>query len=111
MTELGLEKVHTEPVEVGCWVRGSVAEASIAASKTRAAVPLAVCALGGSVGTPDRGLTAPVVEVRSLGELAGLGRSIEGKIVFFNRPMDRRVADPFSAYGGAADQRVEGAGR
>jgi hypothetical protein len=48
------------------------------------------------------------VEVRSLEELAGLGRSLEGKIVFFNRPMDRRVADPFSAYGGAADQRVEG---
>jgi len=109
MTELGLEKVHTEPVEVGRWVRGNVAEASIAASKARAAVPLAVCALGGSVATPEKGLTAPVVEVRSLGELAGLGRSIEGKIVFFNRPMDRRIADPFSAYGGAADQRVEGA--
>lgn len=109
MAELGLEKIHAEPVEVGRWVRGSVAEASIAASKTRPAVPLAVCALGGSVGTPTKGLTAPVVEVRSLGEIPGLGRSIEGKIVFFNRPMDRRIADPFAAYGGAADQRVEGA--
>jgi len=109
MHELGLDRVHAEPVEVGRWVRGGVAEATVPASGGRAAVPLAICALGGSVGTPERGLTAPVVEVRSLGELAGLGGSIKGKIVFFNRPMDRRLADSFAAYGRAADQRVDGA--
>ena len=109
MTELGFANVHAEPVEVGHWVRGQVAEAGITASGTRAAVPLAVCALGGSVGTPVRGLTAPVVEVLALDELGRLGPKLKGKIVFFNRPMDRRLAEPFSAYGGAADQRVNGA--
>jgi len=109
MTELGFANVHAEPVEVGHWVRGEVAAAEITASGTRAAVSLAVCALGGSVGTPDRGLTAPVVEVLSLDELGRLGPKLKGKIVFFNRPMDRRLADAFSAYGGAADQRVNGA--
>jgi carboxypeptidase Q len=109
MGELRLQNVHSEPVEVGRWVRGPVAEASVVASGTRAAVPLAVCALGGSVGTPERGLTAPVVEVLSLAELDGRGGSLKGKIVFFNRPMDRRLSDPFAAYGGAADQRVDGA--
>lgn len=109
MRELGLEKVHSEPVEVARWVRGSVAEAFIAPAGPRPAVPLAVCALGGSVGTGEAGLTAPVVEVLSLDELAGLGPALEGKIVFFNRPMDRRTLDPFSAYGRAADQRVDGA--
>jgi carboxypeptidase Q len=101
MKELGFADVHAEPVEVGHWVRGEVAEAEITGTGTRAAVPLAVCALGGSVGTPGRGLTAPVVEVLSLDELRSQ--------VFFNRPMDRRVAEPFAAYGGAADQRVNGA--
>lgn len=109
MAELGFVNVHAEPVEVGHWVRGEVAEAEITASGTRAAVSLAVCALGGSVGTPDRGLTAPVVEVLALDELGRLGPKLKGKIVFFNRPMDRRLAEPFSAYGGAADQRVNGA--
>ena len=109
MTELGFVNVHAEPVEVGHWVRGDAAKAEIIASGTRAAVPLAVCALGGSVGTPDRGLTAPVVEVQNLAELGRLGPRLKGKIVFFNRPMDRRLAEPFSAYGGAADQRVNGA--
>ncbi len=109
MKELGLSRVHTEPVEVGHWTRGHPAEASIAASPRRAAVPLAVCALGGSVGTPDPGISAPVVEVRSLAEAASLGAAAKGKIVFFNRPMDRRTAEPFAAYGAAADQRVGGA--
>jgi len=109
MEELGLARVHTEPVEVGHWVRGDQAQASVAASPSRAAVPLAVCALGGSVGTPNRGIAAPVVEVRSLAEAASLGASAKGKIVFFNRPMDRRTADAFAAYGAAADQRVGGA--
>jgi hypothetical protein len=109
MEEMGLQDVHSEPVEVGRWVRGEPAEAVLLASGTRAAMPLAVCALGGSVGTPAGGLTAPVVEVRSLADAAALGRAAEGKILFFNRPMDRRLTEPFAAYGGAADQRVAGA--
>ncbi|MCJ7485918.1 MAG: M20/M25/M40 family metallo-hydrolase [Candidatus Aminicenantes bacterium] len=109
MKELGFANVHMEPVEVGHWVRGDVGKAEIIASGTRAAVPLALCALGGSVGTPEGGLAAPVVEVRSLDEVGRLGPKLGGKIVFFNRPMDRRLADSFSAYGGAADQRVNGA--
>ena len=109
MEELRLARVHTEPVEVGHWTRGHPARASVDATPSRAGIPLAVCALGGSVGTPDRGITAPVVEVRSLAEAASLGAAAKGKIVFFNRPMDRRTADPFAAYGAAADQRVGGA--
>jgi carboxypeptidase Q len=109
MEELGLDKVHTEPVEVGHWSRGRIAEASILPSGAGAAVPLAVCALGGSVATPAEGLQAPVVEVHSLQEAASLGAALKGKIVFYDRPMDRRTPDPFAAYGAAADQRVAGA--
>lgn len=111
MVELGLSRVHTEPVEVGHWVRGPAASAAASASPTRAAVPLAVCALGGSVATPPNGLAAPVVEVGSLDQVDALGDAVRGKIVFYNLAMDRRVAEPFAAYGGAADQRVGGASR
>lgn len=109
MKDLGFANVHLEPVEVGHWVRGDPEKAEIVASGARPSVPLIVSALGGSVGTPEGGLAAPVVEVRSLDELDRMGPVLKGRIVFFNRPMDRRLADAFSAYGGAADQRVNGA--
>jgi carboxypeptidase Q len=109
MKDLGFANVHAEPVEVGHWVRGGAEKAEIVASGARPAVPLTVCALGGSVATPEGGLAAPVVEVQSLDELGRLGPLLKDRIVFFNRAMDRRFADAFSAYGGAADQRVNGA--
>jgi carboxypeptidase Q len=108
MEEIGLDRVHTEPVEVGHWVRGRSETAEVAATPSRAAIPLAVCALGGSVATPDEGVTAPVIEVHGLEDVAALGPGVRGKIVFYNRPMDRRLPDPFAAYGAAADQRVAG---
>ncbi|MCK7583568.1 MAG: M20/M25/M40 family metallo-hydrolase [Chromatiales bacterium] len=88
---------------------GPAGRAAVAARASRPALPLAVAALGGSVGTPPGGIAAPVVEVLSVDEAAALGPKAAGKIVFFNRPMDRRLAEPFAAYGGAADQRVAGA--
>lgn len=109
MEELGFENVHTEPVTVGRWVRGDVEEASVMSPEGPGEIPFRICALGGSVPTPDKGLAAPIVEVRSFEELARMGRSVKGKIVFYNRPMDRTLLDTFGAYGRAADQRVRGA--
>jgi hypothetical protein len=56
------------------------------------------------------GLTAEVIEVQSLEELAILGTDkIKGKIVFYNRPMDNEQIESFHAYSGAVDQRYDGA--
>jgi carboxypeptidase Q len=109
MLEMGLDRVHLELVTVNRWTRGPKEEARIVGSASLGTVPLAVCALGGSIATPDGGLTAPVVEVGSFEELDRLGPAVSGRIVFFNRPMDRTRLDAFAAYGGAADQRVRGA--
>jgi hypothetical protein len=109
MAEMGLDNVHLEPVTVDRWVRGEREEAEIVNTASLGTIPLSVCALGGSVGTPDSGTTAPVLEVKSFEELDRLGPAVSGKIVFFNRPMDRNQTEPFAAYGGAADQRVRGA--
>lgn len=73
--------------------------------------PLNVVNLGLSPSTPTGGLTAEIVEVHSMKELDSLGtKAINGKIVFFNRPMDNTFLSTFQAYGKAVDQR-SGAGR
>ena len=109
MQDLGFDNVHLEPVTVNRWVRGGPEKARIIGSTIVGDIPLTICALGGSVGTPELGITAPVVEVMSFQELRALGERASNRIVFFNRPMDRKLVQTFGAYGGAADQRVRGA--
>ena len=109
MEQIGFERVHTEPVMVPHWVRGPVEEATLFADTSMPGIPLSVCALGGSIGTPEQGVTAEVVEVKSFDELKALGDRARGKIIFFNRPLDRTKFNTFEAYGGAVDQRGRGA--
>ena len=108
MQDLGFEKVHLEPTVVGRWVRGSIEEGRII-SAALGSIPISVCALGGSEGTPEAGISAPVLEVESFEELRKFGEKARDRIIFFNRPMDPTHVDTFEAYGEAADQRVSGA--
>ncbi len=108
MRELNFDRVWTEPVKVGRWVRGAAEEAVIRSSKD-GNQRLAVSALGNSVATPPEGIEARVVEVQSFEDLASKKDKIPGCIVFFNVPMDRATVEPFSAYGQAARYRVRGA--
>lgn len=108
MAALGFDRVRTEPVTVGHWVRGAVEEGRIL-SKSAGTIPLRVRALGHSIATPPAGLTAGVVEVRSIAEARELGGTARGKIVFFNGAMDPTRLDTFAAYGSAVSQRSGGA--
>ncbi len=109
---LGLDSVWLQPCTVPYWVRGDKEQVRIVNSRKMGSVELRALALGNSVGTGPQGLTAEVVEVRSLNEVDSLGRKgVEGKIIFYNRPMDPAVVNTFAAYGGAVDQRGAGAGR
>lgn len=73
---------------------------------------LNVVNLGLSVSTPSEGLQAQVIEVPSFAALDSLGtRSVKGKIVFFNNPMDNSRLRTFSAYGEAVDVRFSGASK
>jgi carboxypeptidase Q len=108
MKEFGFENVHREPCMVPHWVRGAPEQAAIILpGGTR--IPIKILALGGSIGTPKKGITASVIEVHSLAEAAALGNRAKGKIIFYNRPFDRTKFDTFEGYGGAVDQRVGGA--
>ena len=109
LQKLGLDKVWLQPVMVPKWVRGEKETGHYIHSGGRR-VDLNICALGGSVGTPDAGITAEVIEVQGLEELEGLGEDVvRGKIVFFNRRFDDKLIETFRAYGGCVDQRHKGA--
>jgi len=105
---LGLDRVYLQEVMVPKWVRGEKEVAYILDNKSKISIP--VCALGGSVATPKNGLTAAVIEVHSIKEIAELGEDkIKGKIVLFNRPMQPDNIETFTSYGGCVDQRFGGA--
>ncbi|RIV69919.1 M20/M25/M40 family metallo-hydrolase [Flagellimonas aequoris] len=106
---LGFDKVWLQPVMVPKWVRG-IPEFAYFETSPGLTTNVPICALGGSVATPDGGLKANIVEVKGLEELEKLGKAkIEGKIVFYNRPMDPTLINTFSAYSGCVDQRASGA--
>lgn len=107
LDSLGLDSVWLQPCEVPHWVRGEKEEVHIVTSAANITLP--ALALGNSIATPAAGITAEVIEVRSLDEVEKLGtENIKGKIVFYNRPMDATQIRTFNAYGGAVDQRVNG---
>ncbi|MBI5463499.1 MAG: M20/M25/M40 family metallo-hydrolase [Ignavibacteriales bacterium] len=107
MEQLQFDNVRLEPVMVPRWVRGPIEEVTLTYAGT--IKKLNACALGGSVGTPPEGITAEVVEVKSFQELASLGATAKGKIVFYNRAFERRFINTFQGYGRAVDQRWGGA--
>ena len=112
MDTMGMDKTWLQDCEVPHWTRGIKEEVRIVNSKQYGSYDLNSLALGNTIGTGDAGLTAEVIEVQSLDEVKELGKSkIEGKIVFYNRPMDPTQIRTFNAYGGAVDQRVYGAVR
>ncbi|MEX0314514.1 MAG: M20/M25/M40 family metallo-hydrolase [Allomuricauda sp.] len=109
LDSLGLDRVWLQPVMVPKWVRGTP-EFAFIESKPGLTTNVPICALGGSVATPERGLKASVVEVNGIEDLEKLGREkIEGKIVFYNRPMDPKLISTFTSYSGCVDQRYSGA--
>jgi len=105
-----VDTVYKQECRVPRWVRGDEEIVEIRnESETRR---LKALALGNTIGTGEEGLEAEVIEVFSLDTLHILGReAIEGKIVFFNRPMNMARINTGYAYGEAVDQRVHGASR
>ena len=87
----GLDGVRGEPVMVPHWVRGRESAELV---RPRA-YSLHLIGLGGSVGTPPGGITAPVLVVGSFDELTRRSAEAKGKIVLFDVPFDTTLA-PFS---------------
>ena len=93
----GLENVRGEPAMVRHWVRGAESAELITPRRKR----LAMLGLGGSVGTPAAGITAPVVVVTSFDDLEKRAAAVKGKIVLFDVP--------FTQYEATREYRSRGA--
>lgn len=93
----GLANARTQPVKVPHWVRG---RESVTLVSPRMA-PLPMLGLGGSIGTPAAGITAPVLVVSSFEELTAKGAEAKGRIVLFDAP--------FTDYGATGQYRRAGA--
>ena len=92
-----LENVRGEAVMVPHWVRGAES-ADLVEPRP---VALAMAGLGGSIGTPRGGITAPVLVVNSFEDLEHRAAEARGKIVLFDVP--------FTDYGATVRYRVDGA--
>lgn len=104
MRRIGLANVREEPVTVPHWERGPISVEVVAPAPQ----PLVATALGGSVSTPEGGITAEVLRVESREALAQLPDDVvRGKIVFFDKKMERR-RDGFPSYGATVDVRGRG---
>jgi hypothetical protein len=101
--------VRNEKVTVPHWVRG-VETGKLVSHRGQKIV---LTALGGSVATPVKGITADVVEVSSFDELKTLGKEkLQGKIVLYSAAMDMdlvRAHKSFEAYSRAVIYRAAGA--
>ena len=108
LIQAGADTVWVQSIPVPRWERGF--EFCRAVSNKIGTEDLNITALGLSEGTPDEGIIATVIEVHDFKELEILGREhIEGNIVFFNRPFDNTLINSFAGYGGAVNQRTQGA--
>lgn len=93
----GFDKVWTQAVKVPHWVRGEEsATLNIPIEKD-----LPMLGLGGSIGTPEKGITGEVLVVKSFEELNERSAEAKGKIVLFNAE--------FTSYGQTVGYRVNGA--
>ena len=104
LSDLKFQRVHVEPFTIHGWERGD-AVAEIVSPTHQA---LGVAALGGSIATPKRGITAEVAVVASFDDLlAAPPGSYTGKIVYIGGVMPR--AKDGAGYGPAVRKRGRGA--
>lgn len=111
LREAGADKVFKQECMVTHWVRGDKEQARIISNRRDFVPPLNVTALGNSEGTGAKGVTAPVIEVKSFEELESRKEEVKGKIVFYNYPFNPTFVKTFNAYGDAVRYRGQGPSR
>jgi carboxypeptidase Q len=112
MQKAGAE-VSLQAVKVPHWVRGQETAQLVDYPGRPAGLSqrVVLTALGGSGATPAAGLTAPVLVVHSMEELAARAAEVKGRIVLFDVAYDQNLADAGmsgAAYGQAGLYRFAG---
>jgi hypothetical protein len=117
LEDAGAEKVWLQECMVPHWVRGGKDEAHYMGGTTGGRSDmfihsdLDILALGNSVGTGPKGISAPVVLIHSFDELERRKDELKGKIVFYNYPFNPLFVETFLAYADAVRYRGTGASR
>lgn len=116
MQALGLD-VRLEPVTVRHWLRGrEEAELVRYPGQVQGITQrILVTALGNTIATPERGITAPVLVIDNFEQLDELpADQVKGKIILFNYPFDDFAAEAGrweQAYATAVQYRSTGPAR
>jgi carboxypeptidase Q len=109
LKDAGADKVWLQECKVPRWVRGGKDEAKLINGNKEES--LAVIALGNSVGTESKGITAQMLLVNSFDELEQKKDEVKGKIVFYNYKFNPKLIETFWGYGDAVRYRGAGASR
>jgi carboxypeptidase Q len=102
MTDMGFDRIWEEPVTIPLWHRGSASLRMTAPFQQN----LTLAALGNSVGTPEGGLTAEIVQFDEYKDLvAAEPDSLNGKIAYVSL---RMAKTGLKGYGYAGQSRRNG---
>lgn len=104
LQKTGSDNTYRQPCMVPWWVRGGTDEAVALLPGNKKKI-LDIVALGNSVSTGGKWLTAPVIVVNSFEELDARKDEIKGKIVFYNHAFNPRFVETFYSYGAAVKYR------
>jgi carboxypeptidase Q len=107
LQQSGADAAYKQQCMVPHWVRGGKAEARFKTRKRSMDPDFTVASLGNAVGTPQEGITAPIIEVKNYEDLNRRKDEVKGKIVFYNYPYNKKLLG--GAYGDAVKYRGGGA--
>jgi len=112
MHQSGADTVYLQECMVPHWVRGGSDKAEIVSIDNKIQKrSLDALALGNSIGTGKKGVTADVIAISSFDELEKRKDEVKGKIVFYNYPFNPTYIVPGKAYGESGIYRYTGASR
>ena len=112
LKQSGADTAYLQECTVPHWVRGGEDKAAVISigDKKQKRV-LDVLALGNSLGSGNKGITADVIAVSSFDDLENRKAEVKGKIVFYNYPFNPRYIVPALAYRESGVYRANGASR
>src|SRR5215212_4766609 len=106
----GANKAWLQECMVPHWIRGKE-EAFFNVHGKMNLARLDVIALGNSIGTGPKAVSAQLIKVSSFDELETRKDEIRGKIVFYNYKFNPTFVSTFQSYGDAVQYRGAGASR
>ena len=109
---MGADTVFLQECMVPHWVRGGPDKVMIVeVNKKKETTNLDALALGNSMGSNGKTITAEVMAVRDFAELERRKDEVKGKIVFYNYPFNPTYIVPGQAYGETGVYRRNGPSR